>query len=46
MLIVKPVLHLLQGASVVAANWDMIVEKEILINPDVKLKFAALKTGN
>lgn len=41
MRIVRPVVHLLQEAIVVAASWDMKVEKEISINLDVRLKCAA-----
>jgi hypothetical protein len=42
--IVRHVAHLLQGAIVVAANWDMKVGKEISINLDVRLKCAASET--
>lgn len=46
MRIVKPVVPLLRGAIVVVANWDMKVAKEILINLDVRLKFAASEIDN
>ena len=44
--IVKPVVYLLQGVVVVAANWDMKMEKGILINLDVRLKCAASEIDN
>jgi len=44
--IARPVVHLLQGAIVAAANWDMKVEKEISINLDARLRCAASETDN
>jgi hypothetical protein len=44
--IVRPVVHLLQGAIVAAANWDMKLEKEASKNLDVRLKCAASEIDN
>ena len=42
---VKPVVHLLQGATAADVNWDMKLEIETLANPDVRLKSVAFEIG-
>ncbi len=45
-LIARLVVHLLQGAFVVAVNWDMGMGKGILIKQSARSSYAASGIGN